>query len=615
MGIADVTINSNFKNWTPTIITKSELENISKNYLNDSMRLQITEKGLETIKKTTPNLVRKIGLNNGNLESYKININEIPINKLSSYKDFISEEYQPLIPLIPILLKNIFEITIDSFSPNLMLNDLSYKFDLSQLNLNLIPGGNPNELVFDLEIEVSKIDLSLNLAKLEIVTKSSTKKINPLKLGRFDLKNLKTTIATKNPLKLKARVLINKTQNENIKLSFQSLETNISKTDYKFEFKNLDWTQLYNNPQEKQAKNVKQPREQKKIEDAAFASFNKLAQEFVSSRLTIIINKLSDSIKKGEFSETLNTIASEISNQYTEVGTNFPEIFSKSNNHNSTESSHSNDVLVGLNLNTMNFSKKSSGSNSIFFYFDSFLEGHSNKKYSDPIITEDNNKENALSNFISNSEENDSNKNDATLLVSTDLIRRYFQINFENDAFTNLNFKDFKFSITLKDNPKLKILSPHEYNSYGIQRAGKNSLYILAESLVEVDLRNYDFIPIFIEKAVTKGTVLISLDYVGRNSFQLFLHKILQAELISADGEAPSFIKTTAFNRAISFANERIYLKNPLDLVTTLSLAHDDKKSFQLLPLSILDMPILISSISPSIETSELIKIDLSFEK
>ncbi len=576
-GLTETTrVNSQLENWSPELQFRQQLETINKNYLNNAMTVKVTPSGFSKLKTKIPQILKNQNLNQNTQPNLTMNLGSFKMDQL---KSLTQGKLKNFVILLKPMLENIFKVSLDQVSPVVQFENLFYSFDLSKLDLQIKNTKNENEIILSLNIEVSDIILRWDSANITPNAEGISHAVPTPSLGSFKLIKAETKMALKRPFTLKGDIHVSQNEDKKIQLGLNDLTMNLNKVDLNFDFKQIQWKQLTESNKEQ------------------IDALNELAQSFLKEDLPIVVSSIQTAISNGKLATLFNGQASEFAHQYTEVGTTIPEVFTKKDSDTNKDT-----IIAGFNLKAMKFIN-----DSLFLGFNSFIESSSNNY---PLLSNinDEKKTKSLKNFISTTDAKTDKSADLTLLVSTDLIRRYFQINFEHKVFSNLNFEDYHTTVDILDAPKVKVLSKDEYKKYNITPR-TNSIYLISSSLINLDLTNSRLATLPLRSIQVAGTVLLSLNYISDNKFTLLLEQILDASL-----PKENFIIRTSFSTATLQFN-RFLNNHAINLMSSLSLVKNQRGVFQMLPDSMLGIPTLIKTIAPSAESPEMLLIDMSFDK
>ncbi len=603
---------SSFGEFQPTIKFLDSLKDLKKHPLKNAVIMRISPEGLKKINKKLPSMLKGMNVDEGQWEAQNFDLGTYQISDL---EEMVSQDLKPYFIVAKLFLINLIESPIHTISPQIKISDLNYSFEVSDIALNPLEQKADGSIAFGVRASIKNIKIKMNSGLILPTLKNSRAK--EISWGSIGADEITTTIGLKNPLIIDSTLSIQFDRNEKILLSFDTMKTNLESTDLSMNIKNISWEKLTSTPKTTKRKLNKQ--ELKEMEQNKRA-LNTAVQQFIKNNLMdakIHIDKL---IEESKFKEAFGNISTDISNQYTEFGMAIPELFMQDSNHKNQPQ-----IVAGLKMQRMQMTKKQS----LLVFLNGFIESTEQRKNYDlsglKLVTSEE-KGGALNELVNQS------TSDLSLLIGSDFISRYFQINHKNGILENLNLRGYDIKFTLLENPKLEFMSAEDVTKEKLPNV-KNRVYVKSTGLMDLDLSEskHWFLP---DKQAIKGTVLLSLDYINKNRFSLNLHRIDAGDLMS-EAEVQAVLKTSQttpsskdkrnswWNQILNKLSPTGAIKSvvipginstlsriPVNLISTLALEKDGQESVQLFPDQLLGLPTLIQSIAP--QGQDHLKIEFS---
>lgn len=611
------------------------VKDLKKSYIPNSVVIKLSENGIKKIENRLPQLLTEMKLLEGEFEPKSFTLEELDLKKI---KETVPDQYKRYFTLGINLLKRFLKIAIDKINVELDLGKLGYSLKISKINLESLPSGDPNAALLHIKLVIS--DLEVKLDPLDINLKFTNGLNSSDNLGNTIMVNSSQIKAGLNvPLELDLVVQL-KVEDGKMKLSINEMTENFKQVDLTMNLGNvfLPTDPMIPRRNPKYISLIEDEKlRQKVMDDIEENNLTPIVEELIRIRLDEIKNILHESIANKTFQEDLNNISSDYANTFAEMGMYIPEVFA------STRGDLGPKIIAGMKMGSFGYSNPNSFNVSLNGFVESELK-HFDSEMIQLISPSEKNKEVEEMNRLSQS--------NLSLLVGSDFVTRYMQINFEHGVFNDMNFTNFGVQVTLLDLPVITYLTEKDLKEEEIE-PDPDSVYIKSSSKVNVHFGNNFFnlnlIKSFLPslQANMSGEAILKLKYIGKNSFSIFLQKIKKGKLLSVgehnelkesapenqeeDGFfARNFKRFTSLlsldsfqeNEIVKGLRENVFdkvnnaIKNnsvSINAIELLGLDTENRDHLQLLPEKLLGLPVLIKKVEA--QGPNHLRLDINFEE
>lgn len=582
----------NMNQYKPELLRSgSILDKINKNYIPKAVTLEVTPSGLHRLDGNRTAFLRETQLNQGTIPAQHISIKPIKFEKLET---LAPENLKAMVPLLKMFIENIFNQSLNDFSPSIKLSNLSYSIEPQNIQLSIDSAASKqDEVVFNVDISLEQF--TVNIGSL-LYQDSSNAFIGEIGLSKLTTAQAKTS----HPLHIITKVKMRFDREQKLILNFYEIKGNFDKMDLNVTFDDIQWKNLTTKKQ-RDNRQKQRDKESKQNHD----NLNKYLKEILSQNLRPIQENVHKMISKNEFVADINNIASEIVTQYTQFGLKVPSLFVQEEHHSYQ------DMYAGFSFKNLGFINQS-----LILQLDGFVESGDENiplkvKPIDPFKTAH------YTTFFPHQTQADSR-----VIVNVEVLNRYLEINFEKGLLHDLSLKDLFTDFSFMDSPRIEVMPQSDLAKEGIV-SNPNILYVKGTGTIKLDLNNSDQKEKVNNFATVNGTVLMSFKHVGNNLFQVLVHHIYFGSLVTVNASKSGLQKVISFlpfsdqitekatKMLIDKFNSRMKEK-PINLISSLNLAEKDNHAVPIIPNELFGFRIKLQSITPL--SKELLSIEVEYQ-